>query len=115
MKERNLYLLSIAAIIVIFAAIGMSTNLSLIISKSMREYSIHILCGGRYIDIAKRLFMQMLILMLIALIPTAISIGLSTSLIVTAIFAVIISVAIMTTPIVKLYSMPINRLLKEGI
>lgn len=115
MKERNLYLLSIATIIVIFAAIGMSTNLSLIISKSMREYSIHILCGGRYIDIAKRLFMQMLILMLIALIPTAISIGLSTSLIVTAIFAVIISVAIMTTPIVKLYSMPINRLLKEGI
>ena len=115
MKERNLFLLSIATIIVIFAAIGMSANLSMIISKNMREYSIHILCGGRYIDIYKRLFMQMLILMLIALVPTAISIGLSTSLFVTAIFAVMISVAIMTTPIIKLYAMPINRLLKEGI
>lgn len=113
MTENIQYELATALIVLLFAAIGMSVNLNLIISKNMREFAIHILCGGRYFDIAKRLVLQCLIATILAAIPSIIHIGLNVSVIFTILIVCFITVITSTAPIYKLYKIPVSELLRS--
>ena len=66
--------------ILMFAGISMALNLVTMISQKFKEFSIHLLCGGSIKDIVQRLTFQLVILISLALIPTAIIYGINMSL-----------------------------------
>lgn len=112
-KEKVEYELTIAFVILIFAAVGMSANLSMMVTKNMKEYSIHILCGGMYRNIATRLVLQLLLISLVALLPTIVFWGISLDVLYTLCIMLFVDLIILSFPLYKLYSIHISELLRR--
>ena len=112
-KKKILYQIFIAFIVLLFAATSMAVNLSSMISKKMREFSIHVMCGGNNNSILQRLLWQLLIILSFALIPTFLFYGITISLLYTIIFAFLISLLIMIIPYVKLNTTNIIQLVRR--
>ena len=114
MKEELAYMLGVATIILLFASVGMTANLNMMITQNMREYTIHILCGGRYLDIACRLTLQLFISAMIALIPAILIIGIGKSAVYTIMIILSLMGIVMIFPLRKLYAIPVAELLKRA-
>lgn len=114
MKNSLEYILGIAVIVFLFASIGMTANLSMMINQNMKEYTIHILCGGRYKDIAIRLSLQLLISIVISIIPSLIYFGINLGTLYSVLLIILAMLTVLIIPLRKLYSIPISELLRRN-
>ncbi len=114
MKGSLEYIFGIAIIIFLFASVGMTANLSMMINQNMKEYTIHILCGGRYRDIAVRISLQLLISIVISIIPSLIYFGINMGTLYSILFIILAMLAVLIIPLRKLYSTPISELLRRN-
>lgn len=112
-KKKMLYQLFIAFVILMFAGISMALNLVTMISQKFKEFSIHLLCGGSIKDIVQRLTFQLVILISLALIPTAIIYGINMSFIFTTIFAFFIILLVMIIPYHKIKTTNIIQMVRR--
>ena len=114
MKETLEYIFGIAIIIFLFATVGMTANLNMMIRQNMKEYTIHILCGGRYKDIALRLVLQMAISIIISIIPSLIYFGINMETFYSVLLIIVVMSGVLIIPLKKLYSTPISELLRRN-
>lgn len=112
-REKIDYNMVISVIILFFCVTGMIANLLSMISKMMREFAIHILCGGRYKHIVYRLEFQILVQILIAIIPTLLVLGIRVEVGYSFILGLLISLAIIAAPIYKLYTISISQMVRR--
>lgn len=112
--KKIAYQIFISLIVLFFAAISMALNLTTMISKNIKEFSIHMICGAEIRSIFQRLLWQLLIILSIALIPTEIFYGINVSLVYTIIIACIISLIIMSVPYIKLKRTNIIELVRRN-
>ncbi|WP_176762350.1 FtsX-like permease family protein [Eubacterium oxidoreducens] len=68
-KPQIEYEIMLSAIVFIFAVFSIVSNIIIMINNNIREYAIHMYCGAKTIDIVKRIMMQMLLIMIVALLP----------------------------------------------
>lgn len=113
-SKKMIYQLFIAVIVLLFASISMALNLITMISKNMKEFSIHLICGGRITSILQRILWRLLIILSIALIPTVLIFGINISLIYTMITACFILLAIMIIPYIKMKKTNIAQLVRRS-
>lgn len=123
-EKIMIYQMFLASIIILFAATSMALNLTAMISKKMREFSIHIICGGRINSIIQRLLWRILIILFASLVPTALFLGIvlpalipgvhfcGLSLAYTILLACLISLLIMIVPCLKMRMFSIAQLLR---
>ena len=114
MLTMIIYQLLITLIILIFACVGMASALQIIVKKNMRDYSIHIFCGGRMIDIFYRVILQVAIMLALSFIPTLIVFGLSLSTVYTVLLAILICVFVLIFPLRKLHSTSISTMIRTS-
>lgn len=114
MKESLEFILGIAIIIFLFASVGMTANLNMMIRQNMKEYTIHILCGGRYKDIATRLSLQLSISIIISIIPSLICFGVNMETFYSILLIIVVMSGVLIIPLKKLYSTPISELLRRN-
>lgn len=112
-RDKINYNIIISVIILFFCATGMIANLSSMISKKMREFAIHILCGGVYKHIVYRLGLQILIQILAAIIPAVLILGVRVEVAYAFVFGILICLAIIAAPIYKLYSISISQMVRR--
>ncbi len=112
--KKITYQIFIAFIVLFFAATSMALNLTTMISKNIKEFSIHMICGAEIGSIFQRLLWQLLIILSLALIPTEIFYGINISLVYTVIIACIISLIIMSIPYIKLKRTNIIQLVRRN-
>lgn len=113
MKPQIIYELVIAFIIIIFAAIGMISSMILIVNRNMKEYTIHILCGAQIGDIIKRIVLQILLLLVLAIIPILLLFNNLQTIVYTLIFDICIGAVILIPPIYKLESLKIIDMIRR--
>ncbi|MCL2807019.1 MAG: ABC transporter permease [Coriobacteriia bacterium] len=106
------YQLLTSAIILLFGAVGMVAALLATQKKNMREYSIHILCGARMVDISLRLTIQVALIFALALLPTLIVFGLSLANAYTILLALILCVLVLVVPLWRLNSTSIPTMIR---
>ena len=108
------YVFGITIIIFLFASVGMTANLNMMISQNMNEYTIHILCGGRYKDIAIRLTLQLAISIIISFIPSLFYFGFNINTLYSILLIIVVMSGVLIIPLRKLYSTPISELLRRN-
>lgn len=113
-RKKMIYQISIAIMVLLFASTSMALNLTTIISKKMREISIHLTCGGNIYSILQRFLWQLIIVQTLALIPTVFVYKINASLIYTTLTAVLISIFIMIMPYVKIRTTNIITLVRRN-
>lgn len=113
-EKKILYQMFLAVIILLFAATSMALNLTTLISKKMKEFSIHIICGGGISSIIQRLLWQLMMILSVALIPALLSNGINESLIYTVTLAGFILVLIMIAPYIKIKTFSIAQLVRRN-
>lgn len=113
-KEQIIYQLAILLIILFFACTGMAASLWGLVKKNMREYSIHIFCGGRVLDVALRLVTQVSIVMALALIPTIILFGGSLAVLFAVLLALVLCALILLPALSKLYTTDISSMIRTS-
>ena len=114
MKKNLEYVFGITIIIFLFASVGMTANLNMMISQNMKEYTIHILCGGRYKDIAIRLTLQLAISIIISFIPSLFYFGFNINTLYSILLIIVVMSGVLIIPLRKLYSTPISELLRRN-
>ncbi|MCY6960463.1 ABC transporter permease [Clostridium brassicae] len=112
--KKITYQIFIAFIVLFFAATSMALNLTTMISKNIREFSIHMICGAEISSIIERFLWQLLIIMSLALVPTVIVYDINISLLYTIVIACIISLLIMSIPYIKLKRTNIIELIRRN-
>ena len=113
-KKKMIYQMFLAFVVLMFAATSMALNLTTMILKKMKEFSIHLICGANVSSILQRLLWQLLIILSVALIPAVLIEGVNISLVYTIIIACIISLLIMILPYVKIRTTNIIQLVRRS-
>jgi len=113
-KKKMEYQVFIAVIVLIFAGISMVLNLTTMISKKMREFSIHLICGGTINSIVYRILWQVIISLIISLIPTIIVFKFTINVLYTILVACICLMLIMYIPYVKIKKTNIVELVRRS-
>ncbi len=104
----------LGGIVCVFAFMGLVGNLVQYISDYKREFAINMLCGSDKAGIITRIYVQVLLLVIFGIIPTAILYGKSVELMCTVVFAVIFSLGIMAYPLILIRRFTIEEMLKRG-
>ncbi len=104
----------LGGIVCVFAFMGLVGNLVQYISDYKREFAIIMLCGSDKAGIITRIYVQVLLLVIFGIIPTAILYGKSVELMCTVVFAVIFSLGIMAYPLILIRRFTIEEMLKRG-
>lgn len=113
-RKKMIYQISIAIMVLLFASTSMALNLTTIITKKMREISIHLICGGSIYSILQRFLWQLIIVQTLALVPTIFVYKIDSSLIYTILIAVLISTFIMIMPYFKIKTTNIVELVRRN-
>lgn len=113
-ERKMIYQIFLAIIILAFASTSMALNLSTMVSKKTKEFSIHIICGGGINSIMQRLLWQLLIILSTALIPTILVYKINTSLLYTILLACFVTLSIMIIPYVKIRRFTIAQLVRRS-
>ncbi len=113
LRPQLLYQLFISVIILTFSIIGMISSLSLIVSKNMHDYGIHILLGAREIQIYLRIVFQVFIIILAAFIPVVFLFGISIDCILVLLLGILIGAITLVYPLYKLKKCNIIDILRK--
>jgi len=108
------YQFVISAIILVFACVGMTSALLSMVKKNMRDYSIHIFCGGRLIDILIRISIQVVFVFALALAPTLIVFGPSSGVAITMLLALLLCCLILVPSFWALHSASISSMIRRS-
>lgn len=92
----------------------MSSALLEMVNKNMRDYSIHILCGGNTLNIGTRLSLQLVLIVIISLIPSLLIFKFSISMVFTVLLALIICSLILIPPFIKLRNTSIALMVRRS-
>lgn len=114
LKMQLSYKLTVAVIILFFSVIGMSANMNEMLNRHIREYSIHILCGGRYTDIGTRLVLQVMLVSAVSMIPILILHKFSITTLLTLFCLILISGAILLVPLIRLNKTAVATMLRRS-
>lgn len=112
--EQVEYQLSIALIILLFAGIGMSTNLTLMFTKGLKEYSIHMLCGCRQADLIKRFLIYAFILNFVAIIPAIVVFGFNLTILYTLLISLFVSIVVVFPTLKTIFSTSTSDMLRRS-
>jgi len=108
------YLGFIMTIILIFAIISFISTLVQFITTHTKEFAIHLLCGGRIIDIINRILIQVFIVILLSDIVVIIIHKLSMVSLLTIASSLLIGLIIIIYPVVMLSKKQLNTILKRS-
>jgi hypothetical protein len=112
--KQFIYLIGTAIIILLFAMLGMVSALLSLISKNMKDYTIHILCGGRIKNVGLRLMMHVGLIFIIPLISCAFLVGFNLAFIYTIILSLAICIAVLLLPMYKLYFTSVSQMIRRS-
>lgn len=113
-KKKIIYKLFIGIIILLFSMISMALNIMTMIAKNTREFSIHLICGGTINSILQRIVWRLLIILLLALIPSIVVYGINISFVYTALIGLFIGVLTMILPYIKITRTNIIQLVRRS-
>lgn len=101
-RPQLMYQIFISVIIILFAAIGMVSSLSIIVTQNMRDYAVNILYGARSRHIYLRIVLQVFLIIIIACIPVVCVFGISKSLFLIILLGILIESIVLVYPLYKL-------------
>ena len=113
-RSKIIYSIFICIIILLFTLIGIISSIIQMLNVSIRNYTIHILCGATKMDMIKRIVISLTIVELIVAIPIIIILGLNIDILITLLVIILINLLILIFPLNKLRKTEISMMIKRG-
>ncbi|MBS3900727.1 MAG: hypothetical protein KGZ54_01715 [Dethiobacter sp.] len=102
------------SVVLIFSMIGLISNLVQFINTHIKEFAIHMLCGGQVSSIIRRILTQIILMLILANVIVFAIHGASSITLATIAFGLVIGSLIVIYPAIKLSAMGINELLRRS-